>query len=134
MNEHLARWSLYVATQLAQLPLARLSGMLLLRSKSELFERTVAELKDENQQLRTCIATMSEKLETLKQRISSEGEELERKVDVLEDRVTSLDAWTGDHECDAEIMKDLARDVIEEDSEELFNRLIARLTDRLLGS
>lgn len=110
------------------------ANMLLLRSKSEQFEKTVAELKDENQQLRTCIATMSEKLETLEQRIASEGEELERKVDVLEDRVTSLDAWTGDHECDAEIMKDLARDVIEEDSEELFNRLIARLTDRLLGS
>ncbi|ETS81602.1 hypothetical protein PFICI_06604 [Pestalotiopsis fici W106-1] len=110
------------------------ANMVLLRSKSEQFEKTVAELKDENRQLRNCIATMSDKLETLEQRLVSAGEELDRKVDLLEDRVTSLDAWTEDHECDAEIVKDLAREVIEEDSEELFNRLIARLTDRLQGS
>lgn len=110
------------------------ANVTLFRSKSEQFEKTVGELRDENHELRVLITTMNDKLRTLEQRLAHDGEELERRVDVLEDRVTSLDAWTEDHENDFDLVKDLAREVIEEDSEELFNRLISRLTDRLHGS
>ncbi|KAK8107040.1 uncharacterized protein PG998_009053 [Apiospora kogelbergensis] len=120
------------------------SQLSLFRSMFEHFDKTMTELKEENRQLkqavsevadmRTTIATLNSKVESLERRLDAEGEELERRVDGLEDGLTSLDAWTEDHhEYDADQVKDVVREVFEDDFDNMSDRLIERIIDRLRG-
>ncbi|KAK7949301.1 uncharacterized protein PG986_010187 [Apiospora aurea] len=103
------------------------SQLALFRSMFEHFEKAMMELREENRELkqavgevadlRATIAALNTKVESLERRLDAEGEELERRVDVVEDGITSLDAWTEDHdhEYDAGQVKDVVREVFEED-------------------
>ncbi|KAK8040092.1 hypothetical protein PG993_008503 [Apiospora rasikravindrae] len=101
------------------------SQLALFRSMFEHFEKAMMELREENRELkqavgevaglRATIDTLNNKVESLERRLDAEGEELERRVDGVEDGLTSLDAWTEDHEYDAGQVKDLVREVFEED-------------------
>ncbi|KAK8093453.1 hypothetical protein PG997_000138 [Apiospora hydei] len=103
------------------------SQLALFRSMFEHFEKAMKELREENRELkqavgevadlRATITALNTKVESLERRLDAEGEELERRVDVVEDGLTSLDAWTEDHdhEYDAGQVKDIVREVFEED-------------------
>ncbi|KAK7978667.1 hypothetical protein PG988_006157 [Apiospora saccharicola] len=103
--------------------------MVLFRSMFEHFEKAMTELREENRELRQAVSEVADlratvtalnsKVESLERRLDAEGEELERRVDGVEDAITSLDAWTEDHEYDAGQVKDLVREVFEEDFDSL---------------
>ncbi|KAK7980220.1 hypothetical protein PG989_012677 [Apiospora arundinis] len=120
------------------------SQLSLFRSMFEHFDKAVTELKEENRQLRQAvsevadmrasIAALNSKVESLESRLNTEGEELERRIDGLEDGLTSLDAWTEDHhEYDADQVKDVVREVFEEDFDDVSDRFIERIISRLRG-
>ncbi|KAK8025261.1 hypothetical protein PG990_003084 [Apiospora arundinis] len=113
------------------------SQLSLFRSMFEHFDKAVTELKEENRQLRQAvsevadmrasIAALNSKVESLESRLNTEGEELERRIDGLEDGLTSLDAWTEDHhEYDADQVKDVVREVFEEDFDDVLGHVRTR--------
>ncbi|KAK8135075.1 hypothetical protein PG984_007087, partial [Apiospora sp. TS-2023a] len=115
----------------------------LFRSMFEHFEKTVVGLREENRELRLAVSEVADlratitalnsKVESLERRLDAEGEELERRVDGAEDGLTSLEAWTEDHEYDAGQVKDLVREVFEEDFDSVSDRLIDNIIGRLRG-
>lgn len=115
----------------------------LFRSMFEHFEKTVVGLREENRELRQAVSEVADlratitalnsKVESLERRLDAEGEELERRVDGVEDGLTSLEAWTEDHEYDAGQVKDLVREVFEEDFDSVSDRLIDNIIGRLRG-
>ncbi|KAK8086016.1 hypothetical protein PG994_000990 [Apiospora phragmitis] len=121
------------------------SQLSLFRSMFEHFEKAMAELREENRELRQAasevagmratIAALNHKVESLEQRLDADGEELERRVDGVEDGLASLDAWTDDHdhEYDANQVKDVVREVFEEDLDNVSDRLIENIIGRLRG-
>ncbi|KAK7919998.1 hypothetical protein PG985_008020 [Apiospora marii] len=115
----------------------------LFRSMFEHFEKTVMGLREENRELRQAVSEVADlratitalnsKVESLERRLDADSEELERRVDGVEDGVTSLEAWTEDHEYDADQVKDLVREVFEEDFDNVSDRLIDNIIGRLRG-